>query len=1085
MSSSKEIYTFSQDSAFFSCELCNKLFKNQSGLKIHKSKAHTSTPENTNPSSSELTSVLPSTSNGNTEIASKLGRYFRPQYKYSSDDETDSMCSPSHRNKTLDVTSTCKNSSTSTNPVCSKFICDICNNSFKNSNGLKIHRGKKHPSSALSRRLESLVSNEDISGPQNGSSSDPIYLCELLSSLKHSVPILKRIPRGARNSIAVELTAVLLSCSHNNSPLNWLRLFIFPFAVLRIPNKLKTNPKSLTALVKENLSLWKQNADISPDVFAKTHILSNKAKSKNQEKKFKTNLTKKVESKLSDGDIRGAVRLLCSEDSLAQPNEDTFLQLQKKHPQAPSYQNFPDPPEGIVVPTCTSSEIHRAIRSFLPGSAGGLDSLTPQHLKDLTTDELGTVCTKLLSALSAICDTMLNGRVPENISQLLYGASLCALNKKDGGIRPIAVGCTLRRLVAKIICHRIMEPVGNFLRPHQFGFASKSGAEAVVHSARKYISHPHRSTKVILKIDFFNAFNLVSRDVVLSRVKESFPEFFHFVNQIYRSPKLLSFRDKILLSQRGVQQGDPLGPVLFCLALHPLITSLKSEFNCWYLDDGTLADNSDTVFEDLQQIIAGSQALGLSLNNSKCEITVLSDDPEILNVTLKKFDQIAPGIKPVQSAKITLLGCPLSVPGISEALNSKLEVLQRFSNNLKELNSHCGYFLLKHSFGIPRVTYLLRCAPCWKEPELLAQYDSCIRNTLETICNCKLDEISWRQSSLPVGVGGLGVRDISTLCYSAFLGSLSSVTELLNSVLPHHMSEPPDKFFEEALLKWSVLSKLDPLKSPVPDSQKKLDVLVCQNSFIELLSGAQEPLHKARLLAAHEKESGAWLNTLPSAPLGTLLDNSSFRIAVSLRIGQPVCEPHNCNSCGESVDILGYHGLSCRKSTGRWSRHAAINDILKRALTSAEIPSVLEPPGCCRNDGKKADGMTLIPWHGGRALLWDATCRDTMADSYIASTSRKAGEAARLGEIQKRGKYSELESRFIFIPFAVETFGAWGSDAKNLIKCIGRMIRGVTNEVKSTAYLIQRISIAIQRGNAASVMGTIPPSSSLGEIFYV
>jgi hypothetical protein len=44
-------------------------------------------------------------------------------------------------------------------------------------------------------------------------------------------------------------------------------------------------------------------------------------------------------------------------------------------------------------------------------------------------------------------------------------------------------------------------------------------------------------------------------------------------------------------TETGVQQGDPLGPVLFCLALHPVIKSLKSEFNVWYLDDGVLADD--------------------------------------------------------------------------------------------------------------------------------------------------------------------------------------------------------------------------------------------------------------------------------------------------------------------------------------------------------------------------------------------------------------------------------------------------------------------------------------------------------------
>jgi hypothetical protein len=103
------------------------------------------------------------------------------------------------------------------------------------------------------------------------------------------------------------------------------------------------------------------------------------------------------------------------------------------------------------------------------------------------------------------------------------------------------------------------------------------------------------------------------------------------------------------------------------------------------------------------------------------------------------------------------------------------------------------------------------------------------------------------------------------------------------------------------------------------------------------------------LLSTQQKESGAWLNCLPSSFLGTLLDDSSFRIAVALRTGQPVCEPHTW-ICGKPADKFGHHGLSCRKSTGRHSRHGNINDIIKRALVSAEIPSILEPTRCWRSD---------------------------------------------------------------------------------------------------------------------------------------
>jgi hypothetical protein len=55
------------------------------------------------------------------------------------------------------------------------------------------------------------------------------------------------------------------------------------------------------------------------------------------------------------------------------------------------------------------------------------------------------------------------------------------------------------------------------------------------------------------------------------------------------------------------------------------------------------------------------------------------------------------------------------------------------------------------------------------------------------------------------------------------------------------------------------------------------------------------------------------LSALPCAPLGLALDNNAVRIAVGLRLGTPLCHSHQC-VCGEPVDALGTHGLSCIKN---------------------------------------------------------------------------------------------------------------------------------------------------------------------------
>ena len=80
---------------------------------------------------------------------------------------------------------------------------------------------------------------------------------------------------------------------------------------------------------------------------------------------------------------------------------------------------------------------------------------------------------------------------------------------------------------------------------------------------------------------------------------------------------------------------------------------------------------------------------------------------------------------------------------------------------------------------------------------------------------------------------------------------------------------------------------------------------------------------------------------------------------------------------------------------------------LMSTMASASIPSVLEPSGIYRSDGKRPDGMTLLPWSKGRSLLWDFTCPDTLAPSHLTSTCISAGAAALKAERRKEVKYND------------------------------------------------------------------------------
>ena len=78
---------------------------------------------------------------------------------------------------------------------------------------------------------------------------------------------------------------------------------------------------------------------------------------------------------------------------------------------------------------------------------------------------------------------------------------------------------------------------------------------------------------------------------------------------------------------------------------------------------------------------------------------------------------------------------------------------------------------------------------------------------------------------------------------------------------------------------------------------------------------------------------------------------------------------------------------------------------------------------------KRPDGISLAPWKNGKCLIWDATCPDTYAPSHRAVTAGGAGELAEQAEQTKCLEYSALESKFFFVPIAIESSGVFDPKA--------------------------------------------------------
>ena len=101
-----------------------------------------------------------------------------------------------------------------------------------------------------------------------------------------------------------------------------------------------------------------------------------------------------------------------------------------------------------------------------------------------------------------------------------------------------------------------------------------------------------------------------------------------------------------------------------------------------------------------------------------------------------------------------------------------------------------------------------------------------------------------------------------------------------------------------------------------------------------------------------------------------------------------------------------------------------------------------------------------------------------MATSHLDRTSFAAGATAEHAAELKMAKYADLLQYYDFVAVAVETFGAWSTSALDFIKSLGRRITEVTGEKLETAYLLQRLSVTIQRCNAVCFAGSFKSDSN-------
>ena len=270
------------------------------------------------------------------------------------------------------------------------------------------------------------------------------------------------------------------------------------------------------------------------------------------------------------------------------------------------------------------------------------------------------------------------------------------------------------------------------------------------------------------------------------------------------------------------------------------------------------------------------------------------------------------------------------------------------------------------------------------------------------------------------------MRRVTSLATPAFLASAAGSLSLQDQILEVCTCQT-DSHFTSYLTQWS--ASFGPPPDPMPSKQSFWD----QPGILEDRSTIQASLvdqsQMACYLASVAPHSGDWLLALPIANCGLRLDDEAVRVAVGMRLGLTLCVPHKCH-CGSDVDAQGRHAMVCKKAPGRVARHQVLNDIILRAINAADVPAVKEPSGLNRQDGKRPDGLSLIPWQSGKPLLWVVAVASTLAGSLRGHSRDWSRTCSR----QKDSQMRRSQSTVCFQPVSVENLGPFSSSTLDFLR---------------------------------------------------
>ena len=787
------------------------------------------------------------------------------------------------------------------------------------------------------------------------------------------------------------------------------------------------------------------------------------------------------------------------------------------------------------------------------GSSSAPSGQSHDHYRDLLQRHPDAI-----HPLTSLCNLVAGDNLTDGPERMaLVTGKGTVLLKANSDVRPIVTEEPLWHYVGHLLARTYRTTIQTVSGPTQYMHLS-GGCEIVAHTIRALLESD--SSLVVGKVDCCNAFNAIHKHPILQVIADEAPALLPFTNCLLnKAPAGTIYHDSreqvtvVHKLTEGVPQGGAMSSALFnmgqSVAIRPAAAAHPQARILLIADDTHVVGTPEAVIAAILDIRERYAAIGLSLaptTSSKNVLYGLGNE----YTDQQRASATAAGlhwIPPTQGLEIG--GSPVGSPQymsshLNKCVDGIIAELTRFEGFI---NAPAGspkarlqlvYALIRLCTS-QQLSYHLRTTPPSATALASSRLDIAIANTILRITNSlpylpPSDSENMRpvlnRFFMSLRLGGDGFQQSEEVLHSAYVASILQCASSMHALLPdgHHRQPTTTPSLTEFCTSLELLRArgvtvlADVTFSAMWTAQRsKIQRLISQQLQLqrqqrELASLPNLP--PAHAAAVHHPlspddfairqqglinclcpESSHWLQANPAFWINRLTDNA-FMIAFWVRSKFRVMGPRRYCICGEPVDCLGDHVLSCPRVTVRNqvrnTAHASLSSQLRRCISSHSASSeyvvaagepplarylesnlpVIHPAAADDDDPWRAHDPTHPARRADLALITHSGAHPStiLIDVTIAAHNSRAAGRASLPGCAAEARYAAKAASYArdyrpppddvqLLFFSVETSGFIHHMAKDFLK---RLLAS-----SNTAYLqaLQSISVALQSARAHSI----------------